>query len=369
MEIKFSLIIPCYNQSNFIRDCYLSIVAQKYNNLEIIFINDGSLDDTLSIIEKIAFYDSKVKIINKSNGGLASARNAGIKVATGDYVIYLDCDDMLLPNCLRSIKTKIENKASVDLIHFGYRHIIENGINVMKVVLPKKNCKLLPSILYNNLGPVHSFCVNKTLLKKIGFFDEKLKSCEDWDYWIRASFLTNKIYFIEIALSDYRVNQKSMSRNSFTLYDSLIEVAFRGKKLLLEKKHKVYISDKEFINSLKYKLALCLGISITQNKIEESIQLFKKETKKYSLLFNHNDFKIMSSYLTFRYRTETSELNLILNTYYPLFKLFFQKIGLSKINQKRALWVIFKKHFYLMYIEKYGYLGLIYCKIKSKVYK
>ena len=110
MSNKFSIIIPCYNQANFLNECYISILSQLYENWEAIFINDGSTDETEQVLKRLSNYDSKVKIYSKENGGLSSARNFGINKATGDYFLFLDCDDMLLPNCLSRIQHEIETK-------------------------------------------------------------------------------------------------------------------------------------------------------------------------------------------------------------------------------------------------------------------
>ena len=182
------------NQDNFIYECYISILSQFYKNWEAIFINDGSTDDTEQILKRISNYDSKVKIYSKENGGLSSARNFGIQKTTGDYLLFLDCDDLLLPNCLSKIQSEIEISSNLHLIQFGYRHICQEGTIVHRVVIPEENKKLFPDILYNNLGPVHSFCVKKNIVLDTGLFDETLKSCEDWDFWLQVSRHTDFLF-------------------------------------------------------------------------------------------------------------------------------------------------------------------------------
>jgi len=367
MSTKFSIIIPCYNQAKFIHDCYVSIISQNYYSWEIIFVNDGSTDDTLNILNRIQLFDKKVVVLNKENGGLSSARNAGIQAATGNFIIFLDCDDMLLPNCLSSIYKSIEKKQKLDIIQVGYRHIDELGMSTYTNVLPAIKEKMLPTILFNNWGPVHSFCISKNLVDKIGFFDENLKSCEDWDYWIRSSFVADEIDTIHIALVDYRMNSNSMSRDSFTLYHSLKEVALRGKEEF--KKHQTNVLDieKQFKNSLKQKLALCLGVGILQNKVKETVELFLLESKHHHLEFKPKDFKLMSSYLTFRYRTSEMDVRKVLNEYKPLYITFFKTLGYNRREIGKSTWIIFSKHYHLLYKKKYGTLGSIFHKLKSKL--
>ncbi len=369
MSNKFSIIIPCYNQANFINECYISILSQLYENWEAIFINDGSTDETEQVLKRIANYDSKAKIYYKENGGLSSARNFGINKATGDYFLFLDCDDMLLPNCLSKIQSEIETKQNLHLIQVGYRHICQNGTMVHRVVNPTETTSLLPNIFYSNSGPVHSFCIHREIVLKTGLFDETLKSCEDWDFWLRAAFVAKNFSTISEPLVDYRLNNKSMSRNSFVLYDALKTVSFRAMKKASEihsiNGHKNI--QLKFQEALKKKLSMCLGLSITQGNIDDSYNLFQKEIVEHNLFFSTEDFKIMSSYLTFRYHTTFQESSIVLNQYKPMFIQFFKRNGYNNKKIKQCLWIVFSSHYYTYYKNKFSYIGLIFYKLKLQV--
>ncbi len=366
MNTKFSIIIPCYNQANFINECYISILSQLYENWEAIFINDGSTDETEQVLKRISNYDSKVQTYSKDNGGLSSARNYGIKKATGDFVLFLDCDDMLLPDCLNKIQNEIKSKPDLHLIQVGYRHICQNGTIVHRVVNPTKVKNLLPEILYNNLGPVHSFCIDRNIVHSVGVFDETLKSCEDWDYWLRAAYIIKNFSTISEPLVDYRMNDKSMSRNSFVLYSALKTVLFRAKDKLnySEFSKEIKANKTQFEQALKKKLLMCLGLSIMQGNIEESYKLFQKEINEQNLLFNIVDFKIMSSYLTFRYHTSPKEASFVLKEYKPFFIQFFKLNGYNNKKIKQCLWVIFSNHYHTHYKSKLGHFGLGLHKLK-----
>ena len=95
MVLKYSIIVPIYNISSLIDQCVESLVNQTYKKLEIILVNDGSKDNSLEIIKKWERKDSRIVVVNKPNGGLSSARNEGLKSATGDYVLYVDGDDWI----------------------------------------------------------------------------------------------------------------------------------------------------------------------------------------------------------------------------------------------------------------------------------
>lgn len=105
---KISVIVPVYNVSKYLEICLDSILNQTYTNLEIICVNDGSTDGSLNILKKYAKKDERIKIINKKNGGLSSARNAGLEVATGDYVSFVDSDDWIDKEMLFKLSKSME---------------------------------------------------------------------------------------------------------------------------------------------------------------------------------------------------------------------------------------------------------------------
>lgn len=124
-QVLVSVVIPMYNVGNYIEKCLTSVRNQTYPNVEIICVNDGSTDNTLSLVEKCAGEDERVVILNQPNGGLSSARNAGMDVAKGEYVYFLDSDDWLEEDALESLVNCARgNKA--DLVFFNARTYFES---------------------------------------------------------------------------------------------------------------------------------------------------------------------------------------------------------------------------------------------------
>ena len=116
---KISIIIPVYNVEQFLPQCLESVRNQTYQNLEVILVNDGSTDSCPQICEDYAAKDERIKVIHKRNGGLSDARNEGLKVATGDFISYIDSDDVVSANfCKQLLKTLLENKA--DVVECGF---------------------------------------------------------------------------------------------------------------------------------------------------------------------------------------------------------------------------------------------------------
>lgn len=119
MDEKISIVIPVYNVEKYLNRCMISICGQTYSNLEIIVVNDGSTDASLDICTKWRERDNRVIVINKKNGGLSDARNAGIEIATGEYIVFVDSDDFI---DVRSIEFLYQNalrfKADISIASF-----------------------------------------------------------------------------------------------------------------------------------------------------------------------------------------------------------------------------------------------------------
>lgn len=98
-----SIIIPVYNAENYLHDCIESVISQSYTNLEIIIVNDGSLDNSLQIAESFSAADSRIRIVNQNNKWVAGARNSGLKIATGKYISFVDSDDILYPDFIHEL--------------------------------------------------------------------------------------------------------------------------------------------------------------------------------------------------------------------------------------------------------------------------
>lgn len=112
MDKKVSIIVPVYNVEKYIEECVQSLLGQSYQNLEIILVDDASPDRCGEICDSYAARDNRVRVIHKKNGGAASARNAGLDAATGDYICFVDSDDVILPEYVRILVQTLETKAA-----------------------------------------------------------------------------------------------------------------------------------------------------------------------------------------------------------------------------------------------------------------
>ncbi|MEM2146866.1 MAG: glycosyltransferase family 2 protein, partial [Candidatus Jordarchaeaceae archaeon] len=225
---KVSVIIPCYNYGKYLRKCIESVINQERNFLEfeteIIVVNDGSTDDTEEIVLNLG---NPIKYIRQENRGLSSARNAGLKFATGDYVIFLDADDLLLPNCISSQLRALEQSGKdivvcqhLPMLSFdpeGPLFYVENRLPLVSGVPEIHLC-------HSNIAPVHAYMVKSGVVKRVGGFDESLKACEDYDFWLRCLLYDARIHLNYDVCVIYRKHHHSMSRNRYNqcFYDYIV---------------------------------------------------------------------------------------------------------------------------------------------------
>ena len=130
----FSIIVPVYNVINYLERCIESILSQSFQNFECILIDDGSTDGSSELCDKIADNNTKIQVIHKNNEGVAIARNTGIKIAQGKYILFVDSDDILINEILsKAFETLIKQQS--DILIFGFQRCI-NEINEVKITCP-----------------------------------------------------------------------------------------------------------------------------------------------------------------------------------------------------------------------------------------
>lgn len=184
-----SIIVPCYNQAQYLSECLQSVLDQTYTNWECIIINDGSTDDTDDIASQWAAKDKRIKYIKKDNEGVCVARNTGIMAAKGEWILPLDGDDKIGNDYLRQAKEIMDSRPDVGLI---YAQAELFGDECEKWNLPEYNFKML---LRSNMIYCTGF-YKKEDWSKIGGYDVSMKhGWEDWEFWINLLGTTNKDVF------------------------------------------------------------------------------------------------------------------------------------------------------------------------------
>lgn len=141
MNQKISIIIPIYNTSKYLDRCINSVINQTYTHIEIILVDDGSTDGSSAICDEFALKDNRIKVIHKENGGLSDARNAGLDVASGEYVGFLDSDDYVSPEMYEKLIHRIE-KTGCDIANAMYVRVDEKGEITPSRVTHTEDCEI-----------------------------------------------------------------------------------------------------------------------------------------------------------------------------------------------------------------------------------
>lgn len=335
---KLSVICPCYNQGEFLAESVNSILIQDFQDWELIVINDGSTDNTLELAMSYSFKDSRIKVINQQNQGLSASRNAGIIASCGNWLHFLDADDKLLEKAFSSVLTYQNQDPEIDVIIGSYSYFKGNSFFYSHIF--DERVLELDSFFKSNVAPPVSFFISKSCQEKVGLFDLTLKSCEDWDFWIRAAKVGAKIKTIQDVLAGYRYVPNSMSRNPVQMFKALQEVSFRavrkdpriGLDLPLNKDYQINIEE-----TLKFHLLRCIGVFLMQGNVSQSVDWFLEEQTNWKWKIHLKDFNQTNTYLSFRYFLERQEIEEILLKILPRFEEFFLGIGLTDLEKRKAV--------------------------------
>ena len=166
-----SVVVPIYNVEQYLERCIDSILHQTYEHLEIILVDDGSPDNSGAICDSYLSLDQRIKVIHKRNGGLSDARNAGLEMASGEFIAFIDSDDTIMPEMIEKLYERIDTDRS-DMAFCGYRQVSQNGDILSEVFLPDNVLTGFEAlkVSYENEGVLYTIACNK-LYKKHLFQD------------------------------------------------------------------------------------------------------------------------------------------------------------------------------------------------------
>ncbi len=234
---KVSIIVPVYNVEPYLEFCVDSLIKQTLEDIEIILVDDGSPDNSGAICDRLAKKDNRIVVIHKENGGLSSARNAGIAIAKGEYIGFVDSDDWVESDmfaCLLELAEKYDaDIADCDMIEISDRSFVELEKND-KVELLDRNGAL--DIFFRITKPNINYCVCDKLFKR-DLFEKVLFTegiiFEDIDFNYRVLLHTNRVVETEAVKYYYFKNPEGISRNSFrrkdlellSVWDNIIELS------------------------------------------------------------------------------------------------------------------------------------------------
>jgi len=224
-----SIIVTCYNQARYLPDSLGSVLAQSYPYWECVIVNDGSPDNTEEVAQEWLAIDDRFRYVKKENGGLSSARNAGLRVAVGEYIQFLDADDILEKNKIGHQIAYLNNSdGRIDIVVSGYRYfqeadrsrelLIFGPNDILPEVIINRNDKkdLVKLFARRNPMVVSAPLYHRSVFQRIGNFDEELSANEDWDLHFRCA--ANGIIFQHCGYSSdskalIRIHSGSMITN------------------------------------------------------------------------------------------------------------------------------------------------------------
>ena len=216
---KVSVIILTYNSSRTIGETLQSVINQTYLDFEILLINDGSTDDLMEVLK--CFQDSRLQILNYENGGLTAARNRGIDRASGEYLIFLDADDLWSPDKLESHVNALDNAKKTNPragVVYSWSYFLDDETNICYVNYPEPyEGNVLPKILETNFITNGSNpMITREAIDSVGYFNSDFQGVSDWDYWIR---LAQQWDYILIPKRQVFYRQSTTSMSSATVLD------------------------------------------------------------------------------------------------------------------------------------------------------
>lgn len=273
--INISVIIPVFNREKKISRAINSVLDQTYKPLEIIVVDDGSIDKTANILRS---YSGKIKVIHQKNSGVSAARNNGIKNSSGEWIALLDSDDEWLPNKLQLEVDYINKNPNIKILQTE-EIWIRNG----KQINPKKYHKKKAGDIFKKslelcLVSPSAVIFKRSLFDEIGDFDEELPVCEDYDYWLRTSLKYPVGLVNEFGIKKYGGHSDQLSQKYWGMDRFRIQS--------LEK-----LLDNELLDNAKKKLVLKTLLKkldilmIGSKKRGKDVSDLTKKIKEYSNIY------------------------------------------------------------------------------------
>lgn len=317
MSPKVSIIIPVFNNCEFVKIMIDSIIAQNYQYWELLLVDDGSIDSTINMLLKYEKYDSRIKLIyrNRLPKGAQTCRNIGLSNAVGEYIIFFDSDDYVSPSCLSTRIEFMEKHPNLDFCVFpGEEFFKTPGDGKTQFGISTKNkddlylflLPSLPFVVWNNIYRAKYLRTNNLV------WDENIKSLQDSDYNIQ-NILTGAVYDYAKTMPDYfyrRNNPNSITKKIHT--SSMIKSHLYFYEKIIKTVRKKY--GNKYDRVLKYRSLLFLKIIISSNNNDNVFfvnqlkslllnlsngKLLIKNISIYTCLCKYNIFKKLPLYIFF----------------------------------------------------------------------
>lgn len=306
-----SIIIPVYNGSNYLKEAIDSALNQTYQNIEVIVVNDGSIDDTEKICKK---YGKKIRYFFKTNGGVSSALNLAIDNMKGEYFSWLSHDDLYLPNKIEFQMTEILKQKNIKtILYCDYNCVNSKGTEYLNIILDHKELKLKPeyAFLRGSINGITMF-IPKNAFDVCGKFDESLKCTQDYDLWWR---MFNKGYiFVHLPkiltktrihfLQDSQKNPAVITEGK-KLWFNMIEGVIDSRKIELSGSlYNYYYEMAQFLATTPYKENF-------EHCVKKCLDLDRDKYIKFPVVINKNKITRLIYYI--KNQGFTNTIKIIIN--------------------------------------------------------
>lgn len=299
---KIGVIIPVYNVEKYLEQCIKSIINQNFEDMEILLIDDGSTDSSGRICDEYKEKDSRIKVIHKKNGGLSDARNAGIKEAIADYLLFLDSDDYWMDNSLNEINKCITDDTEVIFLSmakfFDRSGTMERNFeyldkNKIKNKSKKEVFKYLSEINKFPASACTKLVSRKTIIDNNLFFEKGLLS-EDIDWSIRLLLCCKQFDVCNVDFYIYR-KQQSESITSKVGLKNVEDLLYIIEKWVRECRNEKVDSElsKYLLGVLAYEYIILMAHLYSINKVERKIVYKRIRNIKYILNYSNSKKTIM----------------------------------------------------------------------------
>lgn len=258
---KISIIIPVYNAEKTIRRCLKSIMSSEYEEYEVIIVDDGSTDNSASILFEYANRDHRIKVINQSNSGPSLARNKGLELAKGDIITFIDSDDYVRKDYLDQL-AKAFTEQDADVVFFEFHRVTPDGTELSTHHLPKIQTEYYQNLIALSEADMFGYTWIKAFRRGIShemYFDAEINLFEDELFTCRLLEKTVKLYFLNEAIYYYVRTEGTLVRRTHEDYCQLCDRVFVAWKKLLTPIHNSSLFLESKANHMA-KICKCYGI-------------------------------------------------------------------------------------------------------------
>ena len=299
---KVSVIVPCYNYGWVLSETLNSVLGQTYSAWECIVVDDGSFDNTRQIAEEYSRRDCRFKYVFQPNQGISAARNTGIRESDGDYIQFLDADDLLVPTKLELQVAFLNSRPEIDLVYGDVRYFRHGSSEMLSrsfnmnddrwmAEVEGDGPKLLTALVSGNIMVMNAPLLRSSLLISVGPFSEHIRYMEDWEFWVRCGMAGACFHYENSPLMRalVRVHPTSTSQNRIQMYK--YEVVVR--RSIVQTLGELKAAEALRINELKIELVnreiseVARGY-IANGNIRAGIRefiLLARSTRKYNYYF------------------------------------------------------------------------------------